>query len=163
MNAHGAIKNVLAGADRLTTRYLDDFSDADLLVRPVPGANHVAWQLGHLIAAEHGLVESVCPGAMPPLPEGFAEKHSNETAGSDDASAFLKKAQYVDLYRQQRAATLKALDSLSEADLDRPGPEKYRGFVDTVGAVFTMQGGHWGMHAGQWAIVRRKLGRKPMF
>lgn len=163
MNAHGAIKNVLAGADMLVTRYLDDLSDADLLVRAVPGTNHMAWQLGHLISAEHGMVESACPGAMPALPEGFAAKHSNDTAGSDDAGAFLKKAQYVDLYRQQRAATLKALDGLSEADLDRPGPEKYRGFLDTVGALFCMQATHWGMHAGQWAIVRRKLGRKPLF
>ena len=25
---------------------LGDFSDADMLVRPTPGANHAAWQLG---------------------------------------------------------------------------------------------------------------------
>src|SRR5271170_7679494 len=31
---------------------LADFSDADMLVRPCPGANHAAWQLGHLTAAE---------------------------------------------------------------------------------------------------------------
>jgi hypothetical protein len=32
-----------------------------------------------------------------------------------------------------------------------------------VGDVFSMQGGHLLMHAGQWAVVRRKLGRKPLF
>jgi hypothetical protein len=162
MNAHGAIKNVLAGADMLTTRYLEDLTDAELMVRAVPGTNHVAWQLGHLIVAEHGMVDSACPGVMPALPAGFAEKHAKETATSDDAGAFLKKAQYLDAYRQQRAGTLKALEGLSEADLDRPGPEKYRGFLDTLGALFCMQATHWLMHAGQWAIVRRKLGRKPL-
>ena len=33
---------------------LGDFSDADMLARPAPSANHAAWQLGHLIAAEAG-------------------------------------------------------------------------------------------------------------
>ena len=31
---------------------VSDLSDADLLVRPVPQANHIAWQLGHLILQE---------------------------------------------------------------------------------------------------------------
>ncbi len=31
---------------------LRDFSDADFYTRPCPGANHAAWQIGHLIAAE---------------------------------------------------------------------------------------------------------------
>ena len=29
--------------------YVQDLADADLLLRPVPGINHIAWQLGHLI------------------------------------------------------------------------------------------------------------------
>jgi hypothetical protein len=29
--------------------------------------------------------------------------------------------------------------------------------------VFSMQGSHWMMHAGQWAVLRRKLGRPPLF
>lgn len=163
MNANGALRIALQGADFLTTAYLGDLSDADLLVRPVPGTNHIAWQLGHLIAAENGMVGTTCPGAMPALPAGFAAKHTNDTAGSDDRHAFLSKDEYLRLYRQQRDATLKALDSLSEADLDRPAPEKYRHFVDSVAAVFNMQAMHWLMHAGQWAVVRRKLGHKPIF
>jgi len=35
----------------ITQAYLGDFTDADLLVRSVPGSNHAAWQLGHTIAA----------------------------------------------------------------------------------------------------------------
>jgi hypothetical protein len=160
MNAHAVLRGALADADSISTSYLNDLSDADLLVRPVPGANHIAWQLGHLIAAENGMIGETCPGSMP---AGFKEKHTNDTASSDDGQAFLSKDEYLRLYREQRAATLKALDSLSESDFDLPAPERFRHFVPTVGGLFNMQAAHWLMHAGQWAVVRRKLGRKPLF
>jgi hypothetical protein len=57
----------------LANSYLDDLTDADLLVRPIPGTNHIAWQLGHAIQAEHEMLQGVSPGAMPKLPAGFKE------------------------------------------------------------------------------------------
>ncbi len=163
MNAQAAFRHALADADMITTSYLNDLTDADLLVRAVPGINHIAWQLGHLIASENGMVGETCPGSMPDLPQGFKENYTNDTAGSDDPQAFLSKDEYLRLYRQQREATLKALEGLSDADFDRPAPERYRNFIETVGGVFSMQATHWLMHAGQWAVLRRKLGRKPLF
>ena len=56
MKAKEAIKSSLDGNLFVLKMYLADLSDADLLVRPVPGANHVAWQLGHLIAAENKIL-----------------------------------------------------------------------------------------------------------
>ena len=66
------------------------------------------------------MLEMVKPNSMPPLPAGFKEKHSKETAKSDDPKAFLTKAEYLDLYKKQRAATMKVLDGMSDADLDKP-------------------------------------------
>jgi hypothetical protein len=143
--------------------YLEDLTDAELMVRPTPGANHIAWQLGHLIASDRELIESVCPGSMPPLPAGFAERYTAETGQSDNPSDFHTKAEYLKLMDEQRAGTLAALDKLSDDELAKPGPEKFRQFAATVGAMFSGQGMHWMMHAGQWAVVRRKLGRKPLF
>ena len=40
----------------------------------------------------------------------------------------------------------------------RCAPEQMRKFCPTVGAVFLLHPQHWLMHAGQWVIVRRKLG-----
>lgn len=137
--------------------YLSDLSDADLLRRPAPKANHLAWQLGHLIASEHQMVNLVVPGSMPPLPAGFAENHDKAAAGVDDPSRFLNKAGYLELFDQQRAATKKVLSELSEADLDKPGPEPLRRVAPTVGALFVLLGSHPMMHAGQFAVVRRML------
>ncbi len=163
MNTQQALKATILSGQQISEGYLNDLSDADLLVRPVPGTNHIAWQLGHLIAAEHQMVEAVKPGSMPKLPEGFAEKHSKKTAGSDAASDFLSKAEYLELMKQQRAGTLAALATFSDEALDQPAPPPMDKFVKSVGHLFNMQGTHWLMHVGQWAVVRRKLGRPPLF
>jgi len=163
MNARESLKAAFPQADMITKAYLADMTDEELMVRPVPGANHTAWQLGHLIGSERHMVEQVAPGSMPPLPDGFTEKHTKDTAASDDAAAFLSKDEYVKLYDAQRAGTLKALESLSDDDLDKPAPESLQRIAPTVAAVFSMQPVHWMMHAGQWAVTRRKLGRPPLF
>lgn len=162
MNTKQAIKQSITGSQSVCNAYLEDLADEELLVRPVEGANHIAWQLGHLISSEHHLTEQVAPGSMPALPDGFAEKHTNETAGLDDASAFHTKDEYLKLAEQQRSGTLSALESISDDDLDKPAPEELQSLCKTVGDVFILQGTHWLMHGGQWAIVRRKLGRPPI-
>jgi hypothetical protein len=163
MNTKQALKTSIDGANMIWNGYLADLSDADLLVRPLPGANHIAWQLGHCIAAENMMVAGVKADAMPKLPEGFVEKYSKETAANDNPKDFLTKAEYLKLAAQQRAATYALLDTLSDADLDQPSPESMRSYCPTVGSIFSMQGTHWLMHAGQWAIIRRKLGKPPLY
>ncbi len=49
MNVREAIKLSYGTPDHICRGYLADLKDSDLLLRPVPGANHIAWQLGHLI------------------------------------------------------------------------------------------------------------------
>jgi hypothetical protein len=163
MNTKQALRTSIDGANMIWNGYLEDLSDADLLVRPVPGANHIAWQLGHCIAAENMMVNGAKPGAMPALPEGFEQKHSKETAASDNPKDFLTKAEYLKLAKEQRAATYALLETLSDADLDKPAPESMRSYCPTIGAIFSMQGTHWLMHAGQWAIIRRKLGKPALY
>jgi hypothetical protein len=151
-------------ANYLVESYLGDLSDANLLVRPVPGANHMAWQLGHLISANCQMMEAIAPGSMPELPAGFAERYTSKTAALDDPAAFDKKDDYARLLKAQHAAVLAALDRLSEADLDRPVPPGSLEVFKTVGGVLhAVCVLHPLMHAGQWAVVRRLLGMKPLF
>lgn len=163
MNARQSLKESMNTPNMIVQAYLGDLSDEDLLQRPVEGANHIAWQLGHLISSEHSLIEMVCPGTMPSLPDGFAEKYTKETSTLDDAGAFHTKAEYLKLMEEQRVGTLAALENLSDDDLDKPVPESLAAIATNVGGVFSMQPTHWTMHAGQWAVLRRKLGRAPLF
>jgi uncharacterized damage-inducible protein DinB len=159
MNTKAAIRaNMDLGLMVLNT-YISDLSDADLLRRPGPGCNHLAWQLGHLINSEAFLLNMVCPGQAATLPEGFAAQHAKEASASDDPAKFRTKQEYVDLFQRVRASTLAALEKLSDADLDRPSPESFRERFPTVGHMLTLIASHPTMHAGQFVVVRRLLGK----
>jgi hypothetical protein len=163
MNAKDAVRVMMSTADFFVESYLSDIMPQEMLVRPARGANHLAWQLGHLISAETRLVEAAAPGSIPALPEGFAERHSKDLAASDNPSDFLSKDEYLGLAKSVRVATLKVLDSIREDDLDKPANGRVPPFVKTAGDCFVTAGGHWILHAGQWVVLRRYLGRDRKF
>ena len=72
-------------------------------------------------------------------------------------------SEYLALMDQTKAASLAAVDATPEADFDKPGPEPMRQYAPTVGAVLSLLSGHWLMHAGQFVVLRRKLGRPILF
>ena len=158
MNAKDLLRHNVNLTHGITKMYLGDITEAEMFVRAVPGSNHLAWQLGHLVASERSLLEAI--GAdVPDLPEGFADKHGKDNIASDDPKDFLSKAEYFTLMEQMHAAATAAIDKTDEAGLDAPTPEKLRSFFPNVGAVLLMAGGHEMMHSGQIAAIRRKLGK----
>lgn len=160
MNVKDALKLAIDSSNMISMGYLEDLSDQELFHRPAKEANHINWQLGHLIASENVMGNQAIPNSMPPLPAGFAEKYTKETSKSDDPKKFCTKAELLAEFKKQRAAVYAALAKVSEADLDKPTGVDY---AKTVGAMFNLHGGHWLMHAGQWAVIRRQLGRPPLF
>lgn len=159
MDACEALKQTLRTTGMVVSSYLKDLSDADLLVRPGAGCNHIAWQLGHLISSNCHILNTVSPGAAPELPAGFAEKHSKDNSGKDDAASFLKKSEYESLLAKVDAAVMSALDKMSAADLDKPSPDDWKNMFPRVGDVMVLLATHSLMHAGQWVPVRRSLGK----
>jgi hypothetical protein len=163
MNARGALKSAIGISDMVWTGYVQDLTEDEMFRRPCAGANHVTWQLGHLIGSERQLIEGGFPGSMPALPEGFAARYTKETAGSDDRSRFDSKDELLRVFRLVRAGTLAVIDKASETDLDRASPEAFRSYAPTLGDLLMLQPTHYLMHAGQWAVVRRMSGRPPLF
>lgn len=162
MTGRDAIRTALEATRDLAVSYLDDLTDRDILARPVPAANHIAWQVGHLIHAERALVSQELPDAgIAELPPGFSEAHGKGTAGQDDG--FLTKAEYVKLFRAGRAATMQSLRELTDRDLDRPTKGRVAASAPTLGAVFLLVSNHTLMHAGQFTVVRRVLGKPVLF
>ncbi len=160
MHGREAIKTALEQTRDYLLLTLNDFTDADMLVRPVPGANHAAWQVGNVIAGDPFLVAGEIPDlAYPRLPAGFAERHGSKQAASDDAAGLLTHAEYVKLFTETRAVTIAALDQVSDADLDRPTSEAFRSWTPTLGHLLLMTAHHTMMHAGQFSVIRRKLGK----
>lgn len=163
MSIAAHIQSALVLPTSVVRNYIGDLTNEQLLLRPHESANHIAWQLGHLIVSEHNLNNMVAPGSMPALPEGFAEKHCKQSAAKNEATAFCTKEEYLAAMEVQRNGTLALLETLSDEQLLKPAPEPIQRFGATVGAVIAGHSAHWMMHAGQWVIVRRQLGKEPMF
>lgn len=160
MNAKDVILQTLGHADLILKSYVNDLEDADLRLSPIDGLNCIAWQLGHLVSSERGMVEGIKPGSCPSLPSGFDENHGKGKGHADSSSKFLSKNEYINLIDAQREATKAVLNELSDADLDAPAPERMRRMCPTVGSVMLLTGNHVLMHAGQFVAVRRKLNKQ---
>jgi hypothetical protein len=162
MTAKDILQQIVEFNHMVTQYYLSDLTDADLLVRSVPGSNHIAWQMGHMITGTQHMIKELGQAA-PDLPAGFAESYTKETSGSDDPTKFAKKAEYLALAEQMKTASLKAIDATPDSTLDQPGPESMRQYAPTVASALVLLGNHWLMHSGQFVSIRRKLGKKPLF
>jgi hypothetical protein len=160
INAHLATQ--LQASIGLLSMHLSDMSDGDLLVRPVPNANHANWQLGHLAVAESNML-SLCGIPMPALPAGMAEKYSKEASKSDDPATFLNKEQLAALLQSIRNGSVAWAKSATQEQLAAPTAEKLRGFAPTCGDLLAMLTAHDAMHMGQIQVIRRKLGKPILF
>jgi len=162
MTGTQAIKASLATSDMLWGMLTEDLSDSDLMVRPVPGANHIAWQWGHILAFEC-IVHPKIGATTPPLPANFVERHANEKSQLDTAGEFQTRAEYAQIAKDLRGATLAALGKLTDADLDKPNEGKMAAFAPTLGDLLLLLGSHGVMHVGQISAIRRKLGKPIKF
>jgi hypothetical protein len=137
-----------------------DLTEAELIQRPVPEANHALWQLGHLVSSEAQHLSTVLAGVTP-CPESFASCFSRETLKIDDASAFPSKAEIVSELKRVQAEVVAGMRQLSDADLAKPSPQPW---APTLGAFVVMMAvGHYDMHLGQIQVLRRKLGKPILF
>lgn len=160
VDAIAAIATAFQTTQMVVSSYLSDLTDEEIRMEPATGCHPIAWQLGHLIASERDLLESICPGKGMTLPDGFAEQH-NKQALENSTAQYLNKQAYVDLLEQSGQTFLTALQALSAEDLDQPSPEHFRQMFPTVGHICILIASHRLMHAGQWVPLRRKL-NKPV-
>lgn len=164
MTGVDAIRTALESTQHLITWFLSDLSDGDLLVRPAPGANHIAWQIGHFIVAETRLAtQPTFKATYPELPAGFAKQHGAETHATEPSVGFATRVEYVDWFTKVRQATIAGLSALKDGDLDAPTQGAMAKFAPTLGALLLLTSNHSLMHAGQFSVVRRKLGKPVLF
>jgi hypothetical protein len=156
--------SALKSTKSILDMYLADLSDADLFVRPAPTANHLAWQLGHLISGDPFLMSGQgIELSYPPLPAGFDKQYGKEGAKDNGPAGFLTKAEYLALFDRMRAATIATVENLADADLDKPTQGQMAPFAPKLGDLILLIANHTLMHAGQFTVVRRALGKPVLF
>lgn len=163
MNTVDAICAPLQETQKFINYFLGDLSDADFLVRPVEGANHVAWQLGHLILTERTLSDQDPAFVYPAIPAGFDKGYTKETAALEPATGFLSREAYLKLFNETRDATIAGVKKLSAETLDKPLTGPAAAWAPNLAGLLTLTATHTMMHGGQFSVIRRKLGKPVLF
>ena len=160
MQTKDAIKFALTVSNGAVLSVIDQMSDAATTFPTPNGGCHPLWVLGHLT-----LVEGIIPAALFAEKNPAAEWQPYFGENSDpvaDAKAYPPFAEVREKYRLLREQNLKLLESLSEADLDKPtkAPPKgrEREFA-TYGQSFLVLALHQTMHRGNVTDARRAAGR----
>lgn len=157
------LASALARSANMLEHHLADLSDADLLVRPVPAANHAAWQIAHLVDFIGLVVRSVSPGLSVPQSAAFSKAAARESAKSDDPELFVSKADLIAQLRAVTEALVATMSRLRDADLEQPTPPEFHGLAPTLGELILTVPLHASMHLGQLQVIRRKLGKPNLF
>lgn len=145
----------------MTAMHLSDFSEAEMLVRPVENANHAAWHVGHLAASLTGLINGVSPGSIPQLPAEFMDRHGGKGAKLD--AGFDSKDQLLARFKQANEAAIVWVRQLTQEQMKQPTAPQLHGWVPTVGNLACALPPHSNMHIGQIQVIRRKLGKPVLF
>lgn len=162
MSQQQMIVDVLQRGRGMLAKHLSDFSDADMVARSSPAANHAAYQLGHLLRTTLGAAQALAPD----LQFAFPPKTDNDSKApptSDDATAFATKGELLAAWETLMDALVAGVKRMSDADLEKPSPEQFKGFAPTLGVLALMQAFHMSMHVGQIQAIRRKLGKPVLF
>src|SRR5262245_51328694 len=118
MHTKDAILYALTFSDRVVLRAIDEMRDSPTTFPTPNGGCHPLWVLGHLT-----LVEGSIPGVLFGEPNPVAEWQplfGKDSQPVSDRAAYPPFAEVRARYVQLRESNLKLLQSLSEADLDKP-------------------------------------------
>lgn len=148
---------------RMVESTLADFTDAEMLVRPVPGANHAAWQLGHVTVSEEKMMRTLMGDLLPALPEHWKGKFGKEAHSLDDAASFATRKELVETWVLIRTAGAEWTRAQSDEALAQPIPAHLKFAGETAADLASLQVGHMAMHVGQFQVIRRKLGKPVLF
>src|SRR5260370_25318857 len=118
MHKKDAIKFALTVSNGAVLSVIDEMSGAATTFPTPNGGCHPLWVLGHLTVVE-GSIPAILFGDKNPAAE-WQKYFGDKSVPVADASAYPPFAMVRDKYLQLREQNLKLLESLSEADLDKP-------------------------------------------
>jgi DinB family protein len=163
MQTKDAIKFALTVSNGAVLSVIDEMSGVATTFPTPNGGCHPLWVLGHLTLVE-GMVPEILFGEKNAAAEWqpYFGENSEPVA---DAKSYPPFAEVREKYRQLRERNLKLLESLSEADLDRPTKTPPKGREKefaTYGQSFLVLALHQAMHRGNVTDARRAAVRAAL-
>ena len=152
-------------ARRFTSSVLVDLSPDEWFWQPAEGVTHIAWQVGHLATSQYGLCLLRQRGPLEAdenlIPAEFRAnfgKGSEPVSGPQNnlATAAIE-AVFDGVYEQVQAELAQQTDQQLDVPAGKPHP-----LFDTKLGAIEWASGHELVHAGQIALLRRLMGKKPL-
>jgi hypothetical protein len=160
MHTKEAIQFALTVSNRAVLSVIDKMSDAATTFPTPNGGCHPLWVLGHLTMVE-GLIPMVLYGEKNPVADW--QKYFGENSEPiADAGAYPSFAAVREKYLELRERNLKLLESLSEADMDKPTkapPKDREQEFATFGRSFLVLALHQMLHRSHVTDALRAAGR----
>ncbi len=153
--------NAFEYTDKVVDELFAGIPDDKYLYQPCPGGNHALWTLGHLATVTQYFLANLA-GHDNGLAEKYREMFFAKSVPSPDASSYPPLEVIRDYYKTSRAAFRSWVESLTDAQLTAPPPEKFSKFAPTLGNVLMRLLWHEGMHYGQLTVIRKSLGLAPV-
>jgi hypothetical protein len=152
-------------ARRFTNTFLADLSAEEWFWQPAEGVTHIGWQVGHLATSQYALCLLRQRGPLDAdenlIPEEFRTsfgKGSEPVAGlQNNLAVETIQAVFEGVYKQVEVE----LASQTDQQLDVPAGKPHPVFDTKLGAI-EWASGHELVHAGQIALLRRLMGKKPL-
>ena len=155
------LRHQLEMSKNMTAGLLADMHDAPMTFPTPNGGNHPTWIAGHLALSEARLVQHYMLGEDAPMSE-WGALFGKGSQPTDDAASYPPLGDLLAKWDEVRKQTLKTLDSLSDADLEKPAANPPKGREELYGTydkLLTMVAFHPLMHRGQVSDARRAAGR----
>jgi DinB superfamily len=160
MHTKDAIKFALTVSNGAVLSVIDEMSAAATTFPTPNGGCHPLWVLGHLTLVE-GSIPAILLGEKNPAAD-WQQYFGENSEPVADASAYPPFAEVRKKYLHLREQNLKLLESLSEADLDKPTkapPNGREQEFSTYGQSFLVLALHQSMHRSHVTDAKRAAGR----
>jgi hypothetical protein len=160
MYTKDAIRYSLNLADQAVMRSLETIEDAPLTFPTENGGCHPLWVVGHLAFVE-GLTHEMLGGGSNPVGD-WASLFGQDTVPTADAARYPALREVRAQYVQLRKRNLQLLESMTEADLDKPTPWQPKGLEEhfaNYGKALLTVALHQMAHRAQITDAIRAAGR----
>ena len=148
-----------------TESFLDGLQPEDWFRQPSEGVTHIAWQFGHLGAAEYFLTLNRIRGPKPEdaelIPETFLKQFGKGSVPEVDPAGYPSVEEIRGTVQSVHNRALQELEQLSEMVLDEAVDIPHPMFSTKYHAL-TFCSLHEMLHAGQIGLLRRLLGNAPL-
>lgn len=162
--SHPALESIAFGlqtSQQLVLMMMDGLKPEEFERQPCPGANCLAWIIGHLTLTDRRSLTVLGATAFPSLPEGFEALFTTTRTVAGTQSGFPESTLLLELFNSHRQALIERVQQFDPARLAEPSPVQ-RPLFSTYHEMLLFLGLHTSMHVGQISTIRRFLGYAPL-